>query len=141
MSGKPFREAASSYDPVVMPASPRSITTSEWESLVLRSRKPVAVDFWHEHCVWCKRLDPEYAAVANEKGSQIDFYRLHVFQEPAITQRYGIQGTPTIKFFCDGREVHEIVGFHPKAALAREIDTLLKNYADCLGKSTPMEPR
>ena len=121
-----------------MPEPVKDVTTAEWSSAVLGSSKPVAVDFWHEQCIWCKRLDPDFANVAAEKSSKMAFYKLHVFQEPEITQRYGVQGTPTIKFFCGGREVHEIVGYRPKAALAREIDLVLANHADCLASSTTL---
>jgi len=115
------------------------VTTSEWGSRVLSSEKPVAVDFWHENCVWCKRLDPELAAVAAERSDKIVFLKLHVFREPEIARKYGIQGTPTIKFFCRGREVYEIVGYRPRAALAKEVDRILENYADCLRQSTEVK--
>ncbi|MEK6986557.1 MAG: thioredoxin domain-containing protein [Candidatus Thermoplasmatota archaeon] len=116
----------------------RAVTTKEWETAVLKSAKPVAVDFWHEQCTWCKRLEPDFAAVATEKADKMAFYKLHVFQEPEVTRRYGIQGTPTIKFFCGGREVHEIVGFRPKAALAKEVDVVLERSQECLKSSTPV---
>lgn len=118
----------------------RDVTTKEWEVKVLRSTMPIAVDFWHEDCVWCKRLDPELAAVAAEKSGKMAFFKLHVFQEPEITRRYGIQGTPTIKFFCGGREVYEIVGFRRGAALSKEIDAVLDRYEECLRESTPFGP-
>jgi len=38
----------------------RDLKTAEWEAKVLTASKPVAVDFWHETCVWCKRLEPEF---------------------------------------------------------------------------------
>ncbi len=122
-----------------MSESVKDVTTAEWASAVLGSTKPVAVDFWHEQCVWCKRLDPEFASVASDKSAKMAFYKLHVFREPEITRKYGIQGTPTIKFFCGGREVHEIVGFRPKAALSREVDLVLTSNADCLKSSTPVQ--
>lgn len=122
-----------------MPDVIRPVTTTEWEAAVLSSTKPVAVDFWHEQCVWCKRLEPDFAAVASEKSGRITVYKLHVFNEPEITRRYGIQGTPTIKFFCGGREVHEIVGYRPKAALSKEVDMVLETYKDCLESSTPLK--
>lgn len=115
------------------------VTTSEWASRVLSSDRPVAVDFWHENCVWCKRLDPELADVAAERSDKIVFLKLHVFRESEIARKYGIQGTPTIKFFCRGREVYEIVGYRPRAALAKEVDRILENYADCLRQSTEMK--
>ena len=121
-----------------MPGPVKDVTTAEWASAVLGSSKPVAVDFWHEQCIWCKRLEPDFATVAGEKGPEMTFYKLHVFREPEITRRYGVQGTPTIKFFCGGREVHEIVGYRPKAAIAREVDTVLANFGDCLKSSTPV---
>lgn len=115
------------------------VTTSEWASRVLSSDRPVAVDFWHENCVWCKRLDPELADVAAERSDKIVFLKLHVFRESEIARKYGIQGTPTIKFFCRGREVYEIVGYRPRAALSKEVDRILENYADCLRQSTEMK--
>jgi len=115
------------------------VTTSEWGSRVLSSDRPVAVDFWHENCVWCKRLDPELADVAAERSDKIVFLKLHVFRESEIARKYGIQGTPTIKFFCRGREVYEIVGYRPRAALSKEVDRILENYADCLRQSTEMK--
>ena len=117
----------------------KDVATAEWSAAVLGSSKPVAVDFWHEQCIWCKRLDPEFASVASEASAKMAFYRLHVFHEPDITRRYGIQGTPTIKFFCGGREVHENVGFKPRAALLREVEMVLANHADCLASSTPVQ--
>ncbi len=121
-----------------MPEAVKDVTTAEWSSAVLGSSKPVAVDFWHEQCIWCKRLEPDFAAVAAGKSSKMVFFKVHVFREPEITRRYGIQGTPTIKFFCGGREVHEIVGYRPKAALARDVDTVLANSIDCLKSSSPV---
>ncbi len=122
-----------------MTSAVKDVTTKEWQSAVLGSSKPVAVDFWHEQCVWCKRLESDFANVAEEKSSDMTFYKLHVFREPDITRRYGVQGTPTIKFFCGGREVHEIVGYRPKAALMKEVETVLRNFADCLKSSTPLK--
>ncbi|HII41065.1 MAG TPA: thioredoxin fold domain-containing protein [Thermoplasmata archaeon] len=121
-----------------MPETVKDVTTAEWQAAVLGSTKPVAVDFWHEQCIWCKRLEPDYASVAAEKSSKMTFYKLHVFREAETARRYGVQGTPTIKFFCGGREIHEIVGYRPKAALSREIDMVLGNYADCLKSSSPV---
>ncbi len=115
------------------------VITADWELLVLNSAKPVAVDFWHEQCIWCKRLESDYMSVATEKASKMSFYRLHVFREPEITRRYGVQGTPTIKFFCGGREVHEIVGYRPRTALVKEVDAVLASNEECLRSSTPVK--
>ena len=68
----------------------------------------VAIDFWHENCTWCNCLDPLYQQVAKDHQGKIKFAKLHVFRENEIATRYGITGTPTIKFFCAGRESSEI---------------------------------
>jgi len=117
----------------------RDLKTAEWEAKVLTASKPVAVDFWHETCVWCKRLEPEFEAIAAERSHAMDFYKVHVFQETDIAVRYGIQGTPTIKFFCGGREVAEIVGFRPRSGLRQEVDAVLARAEECLKQSTPMK--
>lgn len=114
------------------------VTTAEWDGKVLKSDVPVAVDFWHENCSWCRKLDPEYAATAEDFAGKMRFTKVHVFRERDIAMRYGIQGTPTIKFFCNGREVHEIVGFRPRPALKREIESLMERYKECLDQSTPV---
>ncbi len=84
------------------------VTSDDWEEEVLRSDAPVAVDFWHENCTWCNRLDPIYRQVAKDHQGKIKFAKLHVFRENEIATRYGITGTPTIEFFCAGRESSEI---------------------------------
>ena len=115
------------------------VTSEGWEGEVLESEIPVAVDFWHENCTWCNRLDPLYRTIARDYGGKIRFAKLHVFKERDIATRYGIMGTPTIKFFCAGREVHEIVGYRPLDALRQEMDKVLATYQECLDSTTPLK--
>ncbi len=122
-----------------MSEPPRDVTTEGWQSAVLKSSRLVAVAFWHEQCAWSKRLDSDFAAVAAERSSKMAFYKTHVFREPEIARRYGVMSTPTIKFFCAGREIHEIVGYRAKAALLKEVDAVLANSDDCLRFSTPID--
>ncbi len=114
------------------------VTSEGWDDEVLGSEVPVAVVFWHEGCSWCRRLEPLYHQVAKEHAGKIRFARLHVLKERKIANRYGILGTPTIKFFCKGQEVYEIVGYRPFEALNRELDRVLTIYQECLDSSTPL---
>ncbi len=114
------------------------VTSEEWEDEILGSAVPVTVDFWHEGCSWCLRLEPLYQQMAKEYTGKMRFAKLHVLKERKIANRYGILGTPTIKFFCKGQEVYEIVGYRPLEALHGELDKVLTIYQECLDSSTPL---
>ncbi len=113
-------------------------TSKDWDDDVLGSEMLVAVDFWHENCSWCTRLEPLYQQVAREYGGRIRFAKLHVLKENRIANRYGVLGTPTIKFFCKGQEVYEIVGYRPLEALKQELEKVLSVYQECLNSTTPL---
>ncbi len=115
------------------------VTSEEWDDEILGSEVPVAVDFWHEGCSWCRRLEPLYQQVATEYADKMRFAKLHVLKERKIANRYGILGTPIIKFFCRGQEVYEIVGgFRSLEALRQELDKVLSTYEECLDSTTPL---
>ena len=116
------------------------VNADEWESEVLNSKVPVIVDFWHKNCIWCLRLNPVLEKAADEYKGKVKFVKLDLLAERQnliLGQSLGVMGTPTLKLFCKGREVGEIVGFRPKDRLIREIDNILENREDCLKKSTP----
>ncbi len=113
-------------------------TSQDWDDNILGSEILVAVDFWHANCSWCTRLEPLYQQVAREYAGRIRFAELHVRKENAIANRYGVLGTPTIKFFCRGLEVYEIVGYRPLEVLRQELEKVLSVYQECLNSTTPL---
>ena len=114
-------------------------TSKDWDDDILGSDVLVAVDFWHENCSWCTRLEPLYQRVAREYADRMRFAKLHVLRENRIANRYGVLGTPTIKFFCQGREVYEIVGYRPLDAPRQEMDKVMASYKECLNSATPLK--
>ena len=114
------------------------VTSQDWDQEILGSDVPVAVDFWHEGCTNCNRLDPVYQEVAREYEGRMRFAKLHVLKESKIAYRYGILGTPMIKFFCRGQEVYEIVGYRPFEVLRQELEKVLSVYQECLNSTTPL---
>ncbi|NIQ04685.1 MAG: thioredoxin family protein [Candidatus Korarchaeota archaeon] len=110
---------------------------------MLQSETPVIVDFWHENCAYCVELNPIFDELATEV-EDVTFFKLNIqtsgknFQ---IAQKYGIMGTPTLKFFCKGRTVGEIIGFRPKQQLKEEIKKIIENAEICLKKSTKLPKR
>lgn len=117
------------------------IQAGDWEREVLRSEKPVVVDFWHPMCGWCLRLNPIYDQLPERFGDRVKFLKVNVLQSPEnqrLALSLGILGTPTLKLICNGRFVGEIVGYRPMDRLIEEIERLLEKKEECLGQSTPL---
>ena len=112
-----------------------------WEAEVLRAEKPVLVEFWHEACIWCKRLEPELEKAADRFAGKFTFARLNVrasLDNMGLSQKYGIMGTPTMILFCQGRPVSQLVGYRPHDRLVQELADLIETYEACFKQSTPL---
>lgn len=121
--------------------SVQDITSETWRKEVEQSDKLVLVDFWHDACAWCKRLDPIYKDVAAEYSGKLKFVKFNVLTNEKHTQlaiQHGIQGTPTLTFFCEGRPVGDLVGYRPKDVLKKEIEDAIMKHRQCLDQSTPL---
>jgi len=119
----------------------QDIDSSNWHEQVEVSGKLVVVEFWHDQCVWCKKLEPIYSTMPNEYSGVV-FARFNVLaseENLALGSRFGISGTPTIKVFCEGRDVGEIVGFMDRAELKKELDAIIERAKDCVSKSTAIK--
>ena len=99
----------------------KKVTDASFETDVLKSDKPVVVDYWAEWCGPCRMVAPVLEEIASEYSDKIDVVKLNVDDNPTVTQRYGIMNIPTLSVFKDGQVVKEIVGAKPKAALLREL--------------------
>ena len=116
-----------------------NLESKDWDEQVTRSRQLVLVDFWHDACVWCKRLDPELNAVAGDFQSKLKFAKLNIFSSDGNTEvgrKYGVMGTPTLLLFCNGRPVDSLVGYRPRDVLRRELREKLEKARDCFNQST-----
>lgn len=107
---------------------------SEWNSLIA-GKDLVAADFWAPWCPYCRMLKPVFELIATEYP-QIKFVKVNVDEEPEIASRYGIQGIPVIKFFCEGKEIGEIVGYVPKEILRKEIEKVSASTPSCLANTS-----
>lgn len=117
------------------------VSAKTWKEEVLESDIPVVVDFWHHHCGWCRALNPIYDELSNEYVGRVKFAKLNILESHEnqhIAIQYGVMGTPTLKFFCMGRTVGEIVGYRPKNLLKEEINKILRQSKECLEKSTAL---
>jgi len=106
-------------------AATKAVTDSTFESDVLKSTKPVLVDYWAEWCGPCRQVAPVLEEIATEYASKIEIVKLNVDQNPEVVRTYGIMNIPTLTVFKDGQVVKEIVGAKPKSALLRELEDFL----------------
>jgi thioredoxin 1 len=118
------------------------VNANDWEKKILNSDTLTLVDFWHDRCPWCVRLNPILDEVAEEYKEKVNFFRLNVIKEAEnrkIAMRYGVMGTPTLIFFCSGRSIGQEVGFITKDKLKEKLDDMLNNHPECLQQSTKLD--
>jgi thioredoxin-like negative regulator of GroEL len=121
-----------------MPA--QTITAQDWQARVAGSNEPAVVNFGAERCGFCKALEPLYSRLADHYAGRMRFLNMTADdpQNQKIVQSAGIQGTPTLKFYCRGREVGEHVGYAIEPVLRKKIDAVLEEMESCLANSTPV---
>ena len=101
------------------------ITSANFEETVLKSDKPVLVDFWAEWCGPCRMVGPIVDELHTNYEGKAVVGKVNVDDQQEIAAQYGIRNIPTILFFKDGEIVDKNVGVAPKADLAKKIDALL----------------
>jgi thioredoxin 1 len=88
-----------------------------FEQDVLKSGKPVLVDFWAEWCGPCKMIAPHLEAIAAEFGDQLEVVKVNIDENPLTPTRYGVRGIPTLMLFKNGEVAATKVGALPKSKL------------------------
>ena len=98
-----------------------NITDENFDTEVLKSNKPIVVDFWAEWCGPCKMLTPVINEIANEFSDDFSIGKLNVDENSDIAAQYGIRSIPCLLFFKNGKVEKQIVGAVEKT----EISTIL----------------
>ena len=101
------------------------LTDQNFEELVLKSDKPVLVDFWAEWCGPCRMLTPIIEEMHGEFDGKAVIGKVNVDDNPSISAKYGIRNIPTVLFIVNGEVKDKQVGAVPKAKLVEKLNALL----------------
>jgi thioredoxin 1 len=111
---------------VIMSGYVSEVNDENFESEVLKSEKPVLVDFWAVWCQPCKMLAPTVESVAQQYDGRAKFVKLNVDDNNQTAQKYGIKGIPTLILFHSGNEAARVVGNTSKDNIVGMIDRALE---------------
>tara|TARA_Y100000588_G_scaffold175835_1_gene189903 strand:+ start:5148 stop:5468 length:321 start_codon:yes stop_codon:yes gene_type:complete len=101
------------------------VTDSTFEADVIKSEKPVLVDFWAEWCGPCVQIAPALEELANEYKDSLTVVKVNIDENPETPAKYGVRGIPTLILFKDGEIAATKVGAAPKRQLSEWISTSL----------------
>jgi len=104
----------------------RPVTDATFESEVLRSPRPVIVEYWAPWCGPCRMVGPVLDEIAKEYEGKLDVVKLNTDENTESMIKYGVMAVPTINLFSGGEVVKQVIGAKSKSAL-------LKEFADFLG--------
>lgn len=105
---------------------PLVISDQDFEEKVIKSTRPVLVDFWAPWCRPCLMLAPVVKDLAGEYQGKIDFAKLDVDQNPKTASQYQVMSIPTVIVFKKGKAYAHLVGFKPKEELKKALDAALE---------------
>jgi thioredoxin 1 len=101
-------------------AAPVSVNEREFDREVLRSDRPVMVDFWAPWCAPCRMVAPTLEKLAGEQ-SKLKIAKVNVDENPGLASKYKTMSIPTMIIFQGGREVDRWVGAMPENALRSRV--------------------
>lgn len=101
------------------------LTAENFDATVLKSDKPVLVDFWAEWCGPCRMVGPVVEELSGDYEGKAVIGKLNVDDHQAIAMQFGIRNIPTLLVFKNGEVVDKQVGVAPKHVLAGKLDAAM----------------
>ena len=101
------------------------VTDDSFEAEVLKSPRPVIVEYWAAWCGPCRQVAPVLDSIAADYGDMIDLVKVNVDENPDTARKYAILHVPTVSVFAGGEVVRQVIGARSKSALVREFADVL----------------
>ena len=107
--------------------APIEVDSTTFETAILKSDKPVVLDFWAPWCGPCKMIAPILDDLATQYSGKVTIAKVNTDENSDLAMKYGIQGIPTMIFINQGEEVDRVVGANTATTYTSKIEALLEN--------------